>query len=143
MTIGRLIAGRDGEVWACHAGDSVRDAVAMLAQRRIGALPVRNADEGVVGIISERDVLYCLASRGSEMLELTVGEVMTTPAVSVHRDTRVDEALALMTRRRFRHLPVVENERMVGFVSIGDLVKWQIDRIQSEAEAMRTYIQSA
>jgi CBS domain-containing protein len=143
MTIGRLIAGRDGNVWSCDARDSVRDAVAMLADRRIGALPVVDEAGGVAGIFSERDVLYCLASRGAEMLDLTVGEVMTAPAIGVDRQTRVDEALELMTRRRFRHLPVIENGRMVGFVSIGDLVKWRIDRIQSEADAMRSYITQA
>ncbi|MET0251923.1 MAG: CBS domain-containing protein [Novosphingobium sp.] len=143
MTIRRLIAGREGDIWSCRTTDSVRDAVAKLAERRIGALPVVDDDERVAGIFSERDVLYCLAKRGAEMLELKVGEVMTAPAVSVEPDTRVHEALALMTRRRFRHLPVVQEERMVGFVSIGDLVKWRIDLIQSEAEAMRNYIQSA
>ena len=142
MTIGKLIAGRD-QVWSCHAGDRVADAVSHLASKRIGALPVLDQNENVVGIFSERDVLYCLATRGTTMMDLTVGEVMTAPAVTVHRGTHVEDALALMTRRRFRHLPVVEGERMVGFVSIGDLVKWQIDRIQSEAEAMRSYIQSA
>jgi CBS domain-containing protein len=143
MTIGKLIAGRDGQVWSCHAADRVADAVQNLAERRIGALPVLDDSEHVVGIISERDVLYCLASRGVEMMGLTVGEVMTAPAYTIHRGTHVDDALALMTRRRFRHLPVVEGERMIGFVSIGDLVKWQIDQIQSEADAMRSYIQSA
>ena len=143
MTIGRLIADRDGEVWSCHSQDSVSDAVAKLAQRRIGALPVLDESERVVGIFSERDVLYCLAERGGEVLNLKVVDVMTAPVVSVDRHTRVFEALALMTRRRFRHLPVVEDDRMVAFVSIGDLVKWRIDSIQSEAEAMRAYITHA
>lgn len=143
MTIGRLIASRDGTVWSCRADDSVADAVGMLAERRIGALPVLDGDDRVVGIFSERDVLYCLATKGGDMLRLSVGEVMTTPAITIHCGTQIDDALALMTRRRFRHLPVVEGERMVGFVSIGDLVKWKIDQISSEAEAMRSYIQSA
>lgn len=143
MTIGRLIAGRDGTIWTCHAGDRVADAVAMLANRRIGALPVLDDEDRVLGIFSERDVLYCVASKGGDMLGMSVGEVMTAPAITIHRDTHIDDALALMTRRRFRHLPVVEGERMVGLVSIGDLVKWKIDEISSEAEAMRSYIQSA
>jgi CBS domain-containing protein len=143
MTIGRLIAERSGEIWSCRTGDKVADSVAMLAERRIGALPVLDDDNRVAGIFSERDVLYCLATRGGAMLDLTVGEVMTAPVVTITRTTLLNEALALMTRRRFRHLPVVENEQMIGFVSIGDLVKWQIDSIQSEAEAMRSYIQSA
>lgn len=143
MNIGRLIAGRDGTIWSCHSRDGVADAVAKLAKHRIGALPVLDDDERVVGIFSERDVLYCLASHAGEVLNLLVGDVMTAPAITIHRDTHVDDALALMTRRRFRHLPVVESERIVGFVSIGDLVKWKIDQISSEAEAMRSYIQSA
>ena len=144
MTIARLIANRSGEIHSCHAGDSVATAVALLAAHRIGAVPVHDQERDVViGIFSERDVLYCLNSKGAGALELSVREVMTAPPVTVERSTPVDDALALMTRRRFRHLPVVENGRMVGFVSIGDLVKYRADRIEAEAAAMRSYIQSA
>ncbi|HUQ13259.1 MAG TPA: CBS domain-containing protein, partial [Novosphingobium sp.] len=85
----------------------------------------------------------CLQTKGAAMLEMKVREVMTAPAITIDPATRVDEALGLMTRRRFRHLPVVADGRMVGFVSIGDLVKYRIDRIEAEAEAMRSYIQTA
>lgn len=142
MTIARLIEGRSGEVIGCSADTRVSEAVALLAERRIGALPVVEGDR-VLGIFSERDVIYGLAAKGSAMLDATVGEVMTAPAVTVDASTGVMEALALMTRRRFRHLPVVEGERMAGFVSIGDLVKFRIESIEAEAEAMRSYIQSA
>ena len=80
---------------------------------------------------------------GAAMLEANVETVMTSPAITVTRDLSVLNALALMTRRRVRHLPVVENGAMVGFVSIGDLVKWRIDRIEAEAAAMREYIQAS
>ncbi len=143
MTIARLIAGRSGEIWSCHADDSVAEAVRMLATRRIGALPVHDGESSVAGIFSERDVLYCLESKGAATLQMTVREVMTAPPVTVEPSTRVDDALALMTRRRFRHLPVVKGGQMVGFVSIGDLVKYRVDRIEAEAEALRTYIQTA
>jgi CBS-domain-containing membrane protein len=143
MTIARLIADRSGEIWSCHAEDSVAEAVSMLAAKRIGALPVRDAGEGVAGIFSERDVLYCLDKHGAAALDLKVREVMTAPAITIHPDTRVDDALGLMTRRRIRHLPIERDGRMVGFVSIGDLVKYRIDRIEAEAEAMRSYIQTA
>ena len=120
----------------------VRDAVAMLADKRIGALPV--LDSGTVaGIFSERDVIYQLQNHGPAMLDGRVGEIMTAPAVTVSPDTDVMAALALMTRRRIRHLPVVADGQMVGFVSIGDLVKFRIDRIEAEADAMRAYIQTA
>ncbi|WP_226016215.1 CBS domain-containing protein [Novosphingobium sp. FKTRR1] len=143
MTIARLIAGQSGEVWTIHADDTVAQAVEVLATRRIGALPVRDTTEDVVGIFSERDVLYSLRRHGGDVLALKVHEVMTSPVVTVSPDTSVMEALALMTRRRFRHLPVVDGGRMVSFISIGDLVKYRIDRIEAEAEAMRAYIQTA
>lgn len=143
MTIARLLAGQSGEVWTIHSDDSVAQAVELLATRRIGALPVRGDDDSVVGIFSERDVLYSLRRHGVDVLTLRVHEVMTSPVITVTPDTSVMEALALMTKRRFRHLPVVDHGRMVGFVSIGDLVKFRIDRIEAEADAMRAYIQTA
>lgn len=142
MTIARLIAGRSTEVWSIEAEDTVADAVAMLASKRIGALPVRDGGTQVVGIFSERDVLYCLQTRGADMLQLKVREVMTAPAITIDPATRVDEALGLMTRRRIRHLPVEQDGVVIGFVSIGDLVKFRIDTIEAEAEALRSYIAS-
>lgn len=142
MTIGRLIQGRDAAVLTCSTDTLVSDAVAMLADRRIGALPVTQ-DDALAGMFSERDVIYGLRQHGPAVLSMTVGEVMTAPAVSVEPDTSVLQGLSLMTRRRIRHLPVMADGAMVGFVSIGDLVKHRIDQIQSEAEAMRTYIQMA
>lgn len=142
MTIARLIQGRNGSVITCRAETLVRDAVGLLAERRIGALPVMR-DGKVAGIFSERDVLYRLHGEGPAVLDKRVGEVMTAPAVTVDPQTGVLDALGLMTRRRIRHLPVVRDGAMIGFVSIGDLVKYRIDSIESEAEAMRAYIQTA
>lgn len=141
MTIGRLIEGR-GAVLTCDVSDTVRDAAAMLAARRIGALPVMENGE-IAGIFSERDVIYRLHEFGPEMLSMLVGQVMTAPPVTVEPDTTVMAALSLMTRRRIRHLPVIDGRAMVGFVSIGDLVKYRIDKIETEAAAMRDYIQMA
>jgi len=143
MTIARLIAGRSGPVWKIHAEDSVADAVALLAERRIGALPVEDDGVEVAGIFSERDALYSLRKHGAGMLTRKVRDSMTSPVISLTPDQSALEALALMTRRRFRHLPVMDGGRMVAFISIGDLVKYRIERIEAEAEAMRHYIQSA
>ncbi|MBB4857845.1 CBS domain-containing protein [Novosphingobium chloroacetimidivorans] len=142
MTVGRLIQGRDAAVLTCSTDTPVSEAVAMLAERRIGAMPVTEG-ERLAGMFSERDVIYGLHQHGPQVLAKTVGEVMTAPAVTVDPDTTVLQALSLMTRRRIRHLPVLSDGEMIGFVSIGDLVKHRIDQIQSEAEAMRTYIQMA
>ncbi|MBN8500835.1 MAG: CBS domain-containing protein [Sphingomonadales bacterium] len=142
MTIARLIEGHSSDIISCDTRTSVAEAVKILAERRIGALPVF-ADGKIAGIFSERDVVYQLAAHGPAMLDKTVGEVMTSPPITVDPRTDVLDALGQMTRRRIRHLPVVEGEVVTGFVSIGDLVKYRIDRIVSEAEAMRSYIQSA
>jgi CBS domain-containing protein len=142
MTIAAILDGPRPETVTVHASDKVGAAVALLAERRIGAVPVLS-DGAVIGVLSERDVLYRLARDGAAVLDATVEAVMTAPAITVTRELSVLHALALMTRRRVRHLPVVEDGRMVGFVSIGDLVKWRIDRIEAEATAMREYIQAS
>lgn len=142
MTIARLIEGRSPDIISCDASTSVRDAVALLSEKRIGAVPVFR-DGQIAGIFSERDVVYQLAAHGPAMLEKSVAEVMTAPAITVDKQLGVLDALGLMTRRRIRHLPVVDGDAVAGFVSIGDLVKYRIDGIVAEAEAMRSYIQSA
>ena len=142
MTIARLIEGRSGPIVSIDAAASVREAVALLAEKRIGALPVMQ-DGAIAGIFSERDVVYGLAQNGPAMLDGPVGAVMTAPVISVDPQADVLDALGLMTRRRIRHLPVVQGSAMVGFISIGDLVKYRIERIESEAQAMHSYIQSA
>lgn len=142
MTIAAILGAKGQEVVSISGDRSVAEAVSLLAGRRIGAVPVIEGD-AVAGIFSERDVIYCLQREGAAALERRVSEVMTAPAISVPSGEKVLNALALMTKRRIRHLPVIDAGRCVGFVSIGDLVKYRIERIESEAEAMRSYIQSA
>jgi CBS domain-containing protein len=142
MTIAAILSGRGQSIVSISGDRTVRDAVHLLADKRIGALPVMQGD-AVAGIFSERDVIYCLQREGAGALDKRVSEVMTAPALTVSLGESILGALALMTRRRVRHLPVVESGRCVGFVSIGDLVKHRIDKIEAEAEAMRSYIQSA
>ncbi|MBY6015270.1 CBS domain-containing protein [Qipengyuania gaetbuli] len=140
MNIGNLIEGRaSSDIISVEVGQSVREAVRILASKRIGALPVLEQGR-VAGIFSERDVIHRLADEGEACLDRRVGEVMTSPAITVDRMTTIDDALGLMTRRRIRHLPVIETEMMCGFISIGDLVKFRYDEVQHEAEAMREYI---
>lgn len=143
MTVAAILAGRDWDVVTVSVGTPVTEAVKLLAEKRIGAVPVLDADDRVVGIMSERDIIYHLESDGAAMLEWPVEKVMTSPAVTITRDLSVLGALAMITRRRIRHLPVVEGDRLVGLVSIGDLVKRRMDGIEQEAAAMRDYIQSA
>lgn len=141
MTVRAILAGKGNEVTSVTPDTTVGEAVKLLSTKRIGAVPVTEG-HAVVGIFSERDVIYCLAREGATALDKRVGDVMTAPAMTVDHDTPALHALSLMTRRRIRHLPVVDDSGMVGFISIGDLVKYRIDKIESEAAAMRDYIAS-
>lgn len=141
MTIAAILQHKGTEVIQVQGGDSMRTAVALLAERRIGCVPVVDGDQ-VIGIFSERDVVRQIATHGEAVLDSPLSKVMTSPPQTVSPSMSVLTALSLMTQRRMRHLPVIESGRMVGFVSIGDLVKYRIDRIESEATALRDYIQS-
>ena len=142
MTIAAVIRTKGSAVETVASGASVSEAVGKLGEKRIGALPVVE-DGRIVGIISERDVIYSLRDHGPEVLDWPVGRVMSAPAVTTDLDTDVLAALGLMTQRRIRHLPVVEAGAIRGIVSIGDLVKHRMELIEAEAEAMRAYIQTA
>lgn len=143
MTIAKIIGERDsGDIIACDVTTPVREVITMLAGKRIGALPVLRGGK-VAGIVSERDIIYRLADEGAACLDGPVEAIMTSPAVTIEPSTKIDDALALMTKRRFRHFPVVEGEVLVAFVSIGDLVKNKIDEVEHEAAALRDYIQTA
>ena len=142
MTIAKVIGGLAGEIHSCQARSTVEEAARILSDRRIGALPVFE-ESRLAGIFSERDLLYSVAREGAAALYRRVSEVMTAPAITVAPQTGALEALSLMTRRRIRHLPVETDGKIVGFVSIGDLVKYRIDLIEAEAEQMREYIQTA
>ncbi len=142
MTIASVLRGKGSAVETIAGDASVFDAIRRLGEKRIGALPVTEGGT-VAGIMSERDVIYCLRSHGAEVLDWPVRKVMTSPAITAEPSTEVLSALALMTQRRIRHLPVVEGGKLCGMVSIGDLVKFRMDRVEAEADAMRMYIQSA
>jgi CBS domain-containing protein len=128
-------------VISARPDDTVRAVADLLAQNRIGAVPVVDGD-AVVGIFSERDIVRLISSYGPDALDRRIDDVMTKSPVTCEPNMAVIAALSQMTQKRIRHLPVVEGGKMVGFVSIGDLVKYRIDRIEAEAAAMRDYIAS-
>jgi CBS domain-containing protein len=139
MTLATILQRQKGEVVQAAPDTPVRAVVQLLADHRIGAVPVVEGDQ-VIGIMSERDVIYALHRDGAAILEWPVERVMTRPAITAEPTVAILTGLSLMTRRRIRHLPVVDGARMIGFVSIGDLVKARIELVESEAEAMRAYI---
>jgi len=142
MSIKAILASKGTEVATIDSAEKLSEAVSKLGQRRIGALVAIEQGQ-IAGIISERDVVYCLKDHGAEVLGWPVSRVMTSPAITVDPATSALAALGIMTRRRIRHLPVIQNGRLAGIVSIGDLVKYRMEKIEQEANAMREYIQSA
>ena len=142
MTIASVLRGKGTAVETIAGDATLSEVVRRLGERRIGALPVLESNR-VTGIISERDVIYCLREHGAEVLDWPVSRVMSSPAITADPSTDVLAALSTMTQRRIRHLPIVEGGELRGIVSIGDLVKYRMERIEAEAEAMRSYIQSA
>ncbi|MEY4269429.1 MAG: hypothetical protein RLZZ58_645 [Pseudomonadota bacterium] len=139
MTISAILQGQSHDIVVASRAQTVRDVIDLLAAKRIGAVPVVDGGR-VVGIFSERDLVRLLASYGPDALDRTIDDVMTKSPVVTESRTAVMGALSLMTQRRIRHLPVVDDGVLTGFISIGDLVKYRIDRIEAEAAAMRDYI---
>jgi len=141
MSIGSIVKGR-GPVIGTGAESSIRSIVALLHMQRIGAVLVMDGDV-ICGIVSERDIIAGLNRLGTSILDATAAEIMTSPVTTLHPSASVAEAMEIMTNRRFRHLPVVENDKLVGLVSIGDLVKQRIEDAEQEALLLKDYIAQA
>lgn len=141
MTIATILRDKGDTVVQVGPDTTVRALATLLTEKHIGAVPVIAGDR-LVGIVSERDIVHTVAAEGGGALDWPVERIMTRDAITVTPDTPLLVGLSMMTRRRIRHLPVLEGGRMIGLVSIGDLVKARIDHIESEAEAMRSYIAS-
>lgn len=138
--LGTMIANKVSLV-SVTPGATISAVVDLLHRHRIGAVPVIDSGR-IVGLVSERDIVIGLASHGASILDARVADVMTTPVVTARPTMTCREAMALMTDRRFRHLPVVDGEVILGIVSIGDLVKLRIEEAEAEAQAMKDYITS-
>lgn len=138
-TIGDILGARRGVVWRVSPQQSVLDAIRLMAEKGVGALAVMDGEQ-LVGILSERDYArkVILADRSSDTTR--VGDIMTAKVASATCDLRVDECMALMTEKRFRHLPVVEDGRVIGMISIGDLVKAVIAEQQYTIDQLEHYI---
>ena len=121
---------------------SVEELLDLLSRYNVGALPVVDGDGGLVGIVSERDVVRRLHERGRNLLDATVGEIMTADVVTCSPQDRAADLARVMTERRIRHLPVCDDRGLIGIVSIGDLVKARIGQLENEREQLASYINS-
>lgn len=140
MTIQSILNDKGAGVIAIDAGQTVAQAIKVMDKQQIGALVVTGVGDGCQGIFTERDVMRALAQRGAGILDEPVAKHMTERPQSIVPQTGVDEAMEIMTERRFRHLPVMENGTLCGIVSIGDLVNFRIHQSEMEADALKQYI---
>ena len=143
MTVTAILSGKGNDVFTIKPEATLADAAKILVDRRIGALVVVGVDNRVEGIINERNIVRAFAERGVKALSASVAEVMTLNVVTCGLADTVSEIMERMTDSKFRHLPVVEQGRLAGIVSIGDVVKSRVEEIDHEAEALRDYIQTA
>ena len=140
MTIDQILNDKGREIISIKADSSLADAAKTLDEKRIGAVVALSDDGDIVGVLSERDIVRHVARNGEAALKIIVGDAMTRDVITIESTTNVEEAMQLMTDRRIRHLPVLRNDRLIGVVSIGDLVKWKIAETEAEAEAMKSYL---
>lgn len=143
MIVSTILGLKGRSVAAIPADIPVSEAVAALAAKKIGALVVTGSGGHVDGILSERDVVRAIGQRGPGILSDPVQSIMTRDVVTCREHETINEVMTRMTRGRFRHLPVIEDGRLVGIISIGDVVKARIEEVEREAEEMRAYIATA
>jgi CBS domain-containing protein len=140
MLIRQILAGKGSDVVTTRPDATVTEVAKLLKAKRIGAVVVTDADGEICGIISERDLACGLADRGADLLGMRVGDVMTRDISTCSPDDGIDRLMRQMTEGRFRHLPVVEDGRMIGIISIGDVVKHRLQELEHEAHMLHDYI---
>ncbi len=143
MTVKAILEAKGHDVTTIGPNDKLSEAVRLLAERRIGALVVTNGDRKIVGILSERDIVRALANGGHDSLDQAVRSAMTPKVNICNENHTVHEVMEIMTRGRFRHLPVEKDGMLDGIVSIGDVVKRRIEDAEREAEQIKQYIATA
>jgi CBS domain-containing protein len=143
MTVKAIVDAKGGNVVTIEPTANLAAASKLLAERRIGALVVLGADQRVVGILSERDIVRVISANGAAALDEQVGQVMTRKVATCTYEETIPSIMERMTSGKFRHVPVIEREHLVGIISIGDVVKHHIEEIEHESAALRDYIQTA
>ncbi len=142
MILSDLLRQKSKDIFKIKSTASIADAAIALTDKKVGALLVEDDSGKIAGIISERDIVGGMGPHGADLHDVPVSELMTTSLIKCAPNDTVLEAMAMMTDRRIRHLPVFDGDDLVGLISVGDLVKCRISEVQAEAEAMRQYIAS-
>jgi len=143
MNVKTILATKGGDIVTIEPGADLAAAARLLSTHRIGAVLIQGAGGRIAGILSERDIVRALAEHGAAALTLQVAQVMTRNVTTCGEDETIASIMERMTAGKFRHMPVVTNGKLVGLVSIGDVVKQRVGEIERESEAMRDYIRTA
>jgi CBS domain-containing protein len=143
MTVSIILAGKGRDVVTIEPNASLAKAVELLAEKRIGAVVIVGADHRIVGILSERDIVRALAEQGRKALDEPVSAAMTRKVSTCHERETISSIMERMTLGKFRHVPVVDQGRLAGIISIGDVVKHRIGEVERDSAAMRDYILTA
>ena len=142
MLIAQILGTKGAVVHAIAGEATLWDAARELTEKKVGCVIVLDGDGDILGVLSERDIVREVAQRGAQCLDATVASAMSSRVITATPEETVDEGLARMTDRRIRHLPVLRDGRLIGLVSIGDLVKRKIEEVEVEAASLRAYIAS-
>ncbi|GAA4533936.1 CBS domain-containing protein [Chelativorans composti] len=143
MTVKAILDEKGYDVVTVAPEQTLADAARKLSEHGIGAVVIADADRRIHGILSERDIVRALASEGVEAMEKPISAFMTSAVQVCSESSTVNEVMRVMTNGRFRHLPVARDGRLIGIVSIGDVVKRRLEEVEREAEEIRTYIATA
>jgi CBS domain-containing protein len=143
MTVRAILSRKGNDVATIEPNVALTAAMKILAERRIGALVITGADQRIVGILSERDIVRTLAERGPAALDKPLADAMTRKVVTCNQNETCCEIMERMSSGKFRHVPVVEQGRLVGIVSIGDIVKSRLEEMEREQAALHDYIRTA
>ncbi len=143
MTVGSLLKKMSQTVVSCRPEDTIETIATILSAKHIGAMPVRNAEGAMVGIVSERDIVRALSEHGAKVGELRVRDIMTEDVVSCGPDDTIDHARGLLHKHGFRHLPVLENGQIKGFLSIRDLLESRLAETELEVNVLKDSVIAA
>lgn len=143
MTVKAILSDKGNDVTTIEPTATLTAAIKMLAERRIGALVVTGAESRIIGIISERDIVRAIAQHGGDALTRPVSEMMTRTVITCNERDTVCDLMEQMTRGKFRHIPVVEQGKLAGIISIGDVVKHRVAELEHDGEALQDYIRTA
>lgn len=143
MFVRQILSSKGSSIVSIGPSARIADVTSLMAEERIGAVVVLDADERLAGIVSERDITRGLAEHGAALLDMWADQIMTRDVITCSPDDGIDKLMRKMTTGRFRHLPVMEEAKMVGVISIGDIVKHRLEELEAEASLLQDYIAGA